>query len=150
MAIKNKQQYADIFTQGVEGSYYYTNMITPPNQELTFTERIRAEENLLAKFSGGTVHRIYFGEGYLDSKVVAKIIERIAKYTRIPYFDIAPSYSICEKCGTYHAGVVETCGECSGGMITYDRIVGYYRPRRQANSGKYQEILERRSALLKI
>ena len=151
MAIKNKEQFGDdIFTQGVEGAYYYTNMITPPNQELTFTERIRAEEDILSKFSGGTVHRIYFGEGYLDANVVAKIVERIAKNTRIPYFDIAPTYSICEKCGTYHPGVVENCGECGGNAVTYDRIVGYYRPRNQANSGKYLEITERRSARLSI
>lgn len=26
----------------------------------------------------------------------------------------------------------------------YDRVVGYYRPRRQTNAGKYQEIQERK------
>jgi len=26
----------------------------------------------------------------------------------------------------------------------YDRVVGYYRPRSQANPGKYQEITERK------
>ena len=120
-------------------------MITPPNEELTLSERIAVEEDILPLFTGGTVHRIYVGEGYNGLKATAKLIEKIARTTKVPYFDISPVYSICDKCGSYHRGVSNICAEsnCDGEATTYDRIVGYYRPRKQANSGKVKEIEER-------
>jgi len=145
MAEVDKAIYGDdIVTQGTEGSYYYTSMITPPNEELTLSERIAVEEDILPLFTGGTVHRIYVGEGYNGLKATAKLIEKIAKTTTVPYFDISPVYSICDECGSYQRGAVTVCGDCGGEATTYDRIVGYYRPRKQANSGKVKEIEERK------
>jgi len=145
MAAVDKELYSDIFTQGVEGSYYYTSMITPPNQELSLSERIAVEEDILPLFTGGTVHRVYVGEGYGNTPAMAKLIEKIAKSTKLPYFDISPVYSLCDECGAYQRGASTVCAEpnCDGEAITYDRIVGYYRPRKQANAGKVLEIEER-------
>jgi ribonucleoside-triphosphate reductase len=145
LAAVDKELYGDIVTQGVEGSYYYTSMITPPNQELSLSERIAVEEDILPLFTGGTVHRVYVGEGYGNTPAMAKLIEKIAKSTKLPYFDISPVYAICEECGAYQRGASSICAEpnCDGEATTYDRIVGYYRPRKQANSGKVMEIEER-------
>lgn len=147
MAMKDKELYGeDIYTKGVKGAYYYTSMVTPPDEDLSFLDRLNIEERLLPIFSGGTINRQYFGEGYFDPVVVAKIIEKIARHTKIPYFDISPTYSICNVCGSYQRGVHEHCSEsgCEGKTTTFDRIVGYYRPREQANSGKLLEIQSRK------
>jgi ribonucleoside-triphosphate reductase len=147
LAMKDKKLYGDdIYTKGVEGAYYYTSMITPPDEDLEFLDRLKIEENLLTEFSGGTVNRQYFGEGYFDPVVVAKLIEKIAKNTKIPYFDISPTYSICNVCGGYQRGVHDKCADpkCEGTTTTFDRIVGYYRPRNNCDSGKLEEIKSRR------
>jgi len=143
LAILDKQTYPDIITQGIEGAYYYTSMITPPSQELSVFERIRIEEQILPLFTGGTVHRIFIGNESPDPKATAKLIENIARNTKITYFDIASTFSVCTVCKKDYRGVMHTCPEDGNPMQTWDRIVGYYRPRSQANSGKVQEILER-------
>lgn len=152
LAMIDKSMYGDdIYTKGVKGAYYYTSMITPPDEDLTFLDRLNIEESMLIEFSGGTINRQYLGEGYFDPIVVAKLIEKIARNTKIPYFDISPTYSICNVCGGYQRGVHDKCSEsnCDGTTTTFDRIVGYYRPRSQANSGKLLEI-ESRKLMLEI
>jgi len=133
----------DIFMQGNGIGKYYTSMITPPNQDLSILERIAVEESLLAQFTGGTVHRIFVGEHKPSVEAMAKLVENIAKNTKITYFDIATTFAVCSACDEYQRGDDDTCLECGGEMVIWDRIVGYYRPRKQANSGKVQEIQDR-------
>jgi len=133
----------DAYIQGNGHGKYYTSMVTPPNQELSVLERIQAEEELLKLFTGGTVHRIYIGEHEPSADALAQLIENIAKNTKVPYFDIASTFSVCTECGTYQRGEQKVCPECGGVMDIWDRIVGYYRPRRQANDGKVAEIVDR-------
>lgn len=144
LAFIDKEKYGkDIFAQGTEGAWYYSTMITPPNEPLSFFERIDIEEQLLPLFTGGCIFRTYIGEANPSAAGMVKLVERIAKNTKIPSFDFAPTYSICSECGRYNAGAVPTCRECGKPCVTYDRIVGYYRPRDNSNIGKLQEIKER-------
>jgi len=140
----DKKLYGDkIITQGVEGAYYYTSMVTPPSQELSILERIDVEENLLPLFTGGTVHRIYIGDHMPNPKSLGTFIERVARNTKVPYFDIAATFSVCEECKNTIRGAISSCPVCGGNTSIWDRIVGYYRPRSQANAGKVQEIKDR-------
>ncbi len=144
LAMMDKELYGDdIFTQGIEGAWYYTSMVTPPNQELGLIERILIEQDILLKFSGGTIHRVFLGEQNPSVAGVAKLIERITKHTKVVYFDLASIYSICKKDGKQRRGNHPICEECGSEALVYARIVGYYRPISQANAGKMQEILER-------
>ena len=138
------------FIQGNGQGKYYTSMVTPPNQELSVLERIKIEEDILTQFTGGTVHRIYIGEHKPSPKVVGKLIENIAKNTKIPYFDIASTFSTCNDCGQYERGDLTVCPICGGDMDIWDRIVGYYRPRRQCNKGKLAEIVDRQWQTIEI
>ena len=133
----------DIFMQGNGIGKYYTSMITPPNQDMTIMERIAIEEKMLSMFTGGTVHRIYIGEHKPSPEAMGKLVEAIAKNTKITYFDIASTFAVCSDCDGYQRGDNEACPDCGGEMVIWDRIVGYYRPRKQANKGKVQEIHDR-------
>ena len=142
LAKVDRAQHPDIFTQGTEGAWYYTSMVTPPNQTMGIFDRVEVEQDILALFSGGTVHRIYVGEKNPDIYATAKLIETIAKMTTVAYFDLASIYSVCTADGLYKRGKHPTC-ECGAENLVYDRIVGYYRPISQANAGKAREMLER-------
>jgi len=145
LAFKDREMHPGIITQGTADAPYYTSMITPPSAEMPFTKRLSFEEEMLPLFTGGTVFRIFMGENRSEPDSLIKFISKIAKKTKIPYYDISPTYSICRTCGTYHAGAVESCKSCSGEVYTYDRIVGYYRNRNRANVGKAEEIKARTS-----
>jgi ribonucleoside-triphosphate reductase len=148
LAMRDKELYGeDIFTQGVEGAYYYTSMITPPSQDLGIVSRIEVEQELLPLFTGGTVHRIFIGEQKPDPVQAIKLIRAIAKHTKITYFDLAATFGVCSVCSHEQRGDSPICEEDGEAMYVYDRIVGYYRPRSQANSGKYREIIERKVAI---
>lgn len=145
LALIDKEKYGKgIYAQGRKGAWYYSTMITPPNAPLLFGERVRIEEQLLPLLTGGCIFRAYIGEANPSAAGLLKITEWMVKETRIPSFDFAPTYSICSECARHNRGAVPTCYECGGTTVTYDRIVGYYRGREQANVGKLQEIRERR------
>lgn len=142
LAKVDKKLYPGIFAQGIEGAWYYTSMVTPPNQTMGIFDRAKIEEDILPLFSGGTVHRIYVGEEKPDVYATAKLIQTIAETTKVAYFDLASIYSVCTEDGTYVRGKHPVC-ECGAEAQVFDRIVGYYRPISQANAGKAREISDR-------
>ncbi|MBN2367794.1 hypothetical protein JXC34_02155, partial [Candidatus Woesearchaeota archaeon] len=69
--------------------------------------------------------------------------------TRLPYFSITPTFSICPDHG-YVTGEHFKCPNpteseetCSKRCEVYSRIVGYYRPVDQWNAGKKEEFRQR-------
>jgi ribonucleoside-triphosphate reductase len=67
------------------------------------------------------------------------LIQKIAHNTKITYFDFAVTFSICENTHTFN-GAIYTCPTCGGTTVPFDRIVGYYRPRENSNTGRRAEI----------
>jgi len=132
-----------IFMQGEYPECYYTAVLTPPNQDLGFFERIKIEEKLIPLFTGGTVCRLYVGDSGPSPEAVGKLIKRIAEHTEVAFFDLAITASICTECGEYHHGVVETCTVCGSPTKIWARVVGYYRPVENWNIGKQREFRER-------
>lgn len=143
LAQKDIQQYPGITTQGMDGDPYYTSLLTPPAQELSFLDRLKIEEQLLPKFTGGTVHRVYTGEAYPDLDGMVKLTEKVTRGTKIPYFDFSTTFSVCKVCGGYSRGEHYDCPRCGGDSKVFSRVVGYYRETERYNKGKLQEFKER-------
>lgn len=133
----------DIFVQGEYPECYYTAMITPPNQELGFFERIEIEEKLIPLFTGGTVCRLFIGDSGPSPESVGKLVRRIAEHSKLSFFDLAVTASVCVDCGNHHYGEIEECEVCGGSVKTFARVVGYMRPITQWNVGKQREFRER-------
>jgi ribonucleoside-triphosphate reductase len=70
------------------------------------------------------------------------LVKKVAETTRLPYFTVTPTFSVCQNCGRLK-GKVEQCPKCGRETEIYSRIVGYLRPISRWNKGKAQEFKER-------
>ncbi len=150
LAKLDKRKYSDILCanetacrQGA--SPYYTNSSQlPVNYTDDIFETLRLQDDLQAKYTGGTVLHIFLGEQVGDIQSVKRLVRKIAGNYRLPYFTLTPTFSVCPSHG-YLAGRQETCSKCSQQTEVYSRVVGYLRPVKQWNNGKQAEFSDRKT-----
>ncbi len=161
LAKKDKGFFEDIISSGSEAVPYYTNSVHLPVWETKdIFETLAHQDELQAKFTGGTVLHFFIGEEIKDIEAMKLLIRKISSSSRLPYFSITPTFSICPVHG-YHPGEKPFCdkehseaelkrygkaredGSTAVPMEIYSRIVGYYRPVQDWNKGKQVEFKQR-------
>lgn len=142
-------QYPDIITANniarkKGAAPYYTNSThLPVNYSDDVFEVLSIQDELQAKYTGGTVLHIFTGEKNMSGTAVRNLVRKITDSFKLPYFTISPTFSICPSHG-YLSGENFICPKCGSGCEVYSRIVGYMRPVTQWNSGKQQEYKDRK------
>jgi len=141
LARLDRQKYPQIVTSGSEKHPYLTNS-TQLNVDATrdVFEALQHQEAVQSLYTGGTIFHTFLPEA-IDGETCRKLVRKIAE-TRIPYFSITPTFSICEHHG-YLKGQHPKCPDCGTETEVYSRIVGYLRPVRTWNDGKQQEFKDR-------
>ncbi len=141
LARLDKEKYHSIVTSGTEKFPYLTNS-TQLNVDATrdIFEALRHQEDVQCLYTGGTIFHGFLPEA-IDSVICMKLVQRIIQ-TKIPYFSITPTFSICDNHG-YLKGQYPKCPDCGEVTEVYSRIVGYLRPIRTWNDGKQQEFRDR-------
>ena len=150
LAMMDKRKFPDIncaneaeFNKGA--SPYYTNSSQlPVNYSDDIFETLRLQDELQAKYTGGTVLHIFLGEQVSDSEAIKGLVKKIAANYRLPYFTLTPTFSICPSHG-YLDGEQSSCSICNQETEVYSRVVGYLRPVKQWNSGKMAEYGDRKT-----
>jgi ribonucleoside-triphosphate reductase len=142
LAKKDKEAHKDIIVAGVK-DHYLTNSTLPSVKEMDFLKTIRTQEPLQVKYSGGTTLNIYLGEKLDNYKQAKELVKKIIENTKIPYFSITPTYSVCKVCG-YIEGEKHKCPKCNRRTEVFSRVVGYLKPKAQYNPGKFEEFRERK------
>lgn len=148
LAMLDKKKYPDIICANEEDwkngqDPYYTNSTQlPVNYTEDIYETLRLQDELQSKYTGGTVFHIYLGEQVEDVQTVKRLIRKISECSRIPYFTITPTFSVCPSHG-YLKGKQEICSICHAETEVYSRVVGYLRPIKQWNNGKQAEFRKR-------
>lgn len=123
---------------------FYTNSThLPVNYTEDIFEVLDLQDDLQAKYTGGTVLHIFCGEKHLTSEAVKRLAKAICNRYRLPYFTITPTFSICPSHG-YIAGEEAVCLRCGEVCEIYSRVVGYLRPVSQWNNGKTEEFKKRK------
>ncbi|MDD5173368.1 MAG: ribonucleoside triphosphate reductase [Candidatus Omnitrophica bacterium] len=126
--------------------HFYTNSTQLP---VDYTDDIfkmlDLQDDLQAKYTGGTVQHLFIGERISDIGALKSLIKKICVKFHLPYFSITPTFSVCPSCG-YMAGEVHICPACKSTCEVYSRIVGYLRPVVQWNDGKQAEFSMRKTA----
>ena len=113
----------------------------------------------------------FLGEKMSSGDACKNLVKKIAENTKLPYFSITPTFSICPEHG-YISGEHFTCPQPNGGgegrkeghdglsksnkgmkqtkpvlcgkrCRVYSRVVGYFRPIQTWNDGKQEEFRNR-------
>jgi len=144
----DKKRYKNIIQSG-DGEPYYTNSTQlPVNWSDDLFASLDIQDRIQVKYTGGTVFHCFLGEAIDDFVTVRNLVKKIANNYKIPYFTISPVFSTCKDHG-YLKGEHFNCPNCGGKTEIYSRIVGYYRPLENWNSGKKSEYSKRKSFKLK-
>jgi ribonucleoside-triphosphate reductase len=143
-ALLDKKHHADVKTAGVEEIPYLTNSTQlPVGYTEDIAEAIMHQNEIQPLYTGGTVFHTFLGEE-VDWETARTLVKKIAYETRLPYFTLTPTFSICQKHGRIK-GKRFTCPTCGAQTEVYSRIVGYFRSVRLWNKGKRQEFEERKT-----
>jgi len=144
LSMLDKKQFPEIICANEEeykkgADPYYTNSTQlPVNYSDDIYETLMLQDQLQAKYTGGTVLHVFLGELVNDIEAVKGLIRKVATNFRLPYFTLTPTFSICPSHG-YLIGKQERCSICDQETEIYSRVVGYLRPVKQWNNGKRAE-----------
>ena len=143
-AKEDRKRYAGILQAGTDEMPYYTNSSQLP---VGFTddpfEALERQEELQAKYTGGTVLHLYMTERVSSADACKTLVRRALSRFRLPYITVTPTFSICPSHG-YLQGEHESCPQCASACEIWTRVMGYHRPVSSFNKGKQGEFHERR------
>jgi len=143
-ALLDKKFYDNIIVAGDKESPYLTNSTQLAVDETSdIAEALLNQDDIQPLYTGGTVFHTFLGEE-IGWKEARNLVKKIAENTKLPYFTLTPTFSICPKHGRIK-GKRFTCPQCGRQCEVYSRIVGYFRSVRLWNKGKRQEFDERRN-----
>ncbi len=154
LAMLDKKRYPDIRCANEEdyrngAAPFYTNSTQlPVNYTDDIYETLMLQDELQARYTGGTVLHLFLGEQVNDVSTIKNLIRKIASQFKLPYFTLTPTFSVCPSHG-YLAGEQPQCPICGHETEVYSRVVGYLRPVRQWNNGKQAEYRIRKTYDLK-
>jgi len=146
----DKRKYPDIIvanekylSDGVEPFYTNSSQL-PVDYTGDLFEALEHQDKLQPLYTGGTVFHIFLGERIYSWKAAAELVKKVAHISRLPYYSLTPTFSICASHG-YLTGEKRVCPYCGAKCEVYSRIVGYFRPVDQWNDGKQAEFRIRRT-----
>lgn len=124
---------------------FYTNSSQlPVDFDGDLFEALEHQEKVQTLYTGGTVFHIFMGERLHSWKAAAELIKKVSWNSRLPYFTLTPTFSICPNHG-YTSGEHDKCPVCGATSEVYSRVVGYLRPVDQWNDGKQAEFSIRKT-----
>ena len=138
----DKRKYPNIITAGERAPYYTNSTTLPVNSGLDLITALKHQEELQTLYTGGTVHHIFLGESLEDGESCMNLVRKVSHNTRLPYFTVTPTYTICDDHG-FIPGEYPKCPSCGKVTEVYSRVVGYFRPVRNWNVGKQEEFRQR-------
>jgi len=147
LALKDKQKYPDIITAGTKEVPYYTNStMLPVNYTDDAFEALKLQDEILQKYTGGSVLHIFLGEKLQNGEQAKKLVKKVFENFKLPYISLTPTFSICPNHG-YLSGEHFKCPKCviEQPCEVYSRVVGYIRPVSQYNLAKQREFKDRKT-----
>jgi len=155
----DKQLHPDIITSGTTEPYLTNSTHLPVDYTDDAITAIEHQNDIQPLYTGGTIFHLFVGERLTDGETCKRLVRKVAENTRLPYFSITPTFSVCPEHGYVkgehfqcpvevegasdepaNAGRSHVCGKTSE---VYSRIVGYYRPVQNWNAGKQEEFKDR-------
>ena len=146
-AKEDQKRFPDILQAGTREAPYYTNSShLPVGYTQDPLEALRHQDDLQVLYTGGTVLHLFLGERIYDWKICRDFVKKVISKHRLPYITITPTFSVCPTHG-YISGEVKTCPDCQATCEIWSRVVGYFRPVQEWNTGKKSEYADREEYL---
>jgi len=143
-AKEDRARWPDIVQAGTPQAPYYTNSShLPVGHTDDPLAALDHQDELQTRYTGGTVLHLFLGERVRDWKTCARFVRKVAEGYRLPYFTLTPTFSVCPSHG-YLSGERPECPECGERCEVWSRVVGYFRPVDQWNTGKKSEYVQRK------
>jgi len=142
LARLDRKMYPDIICSGGDEPYLTNSTQLPVGHTDDAITAIEHQNDIQPLYTGGTMFHTFLGERLTDGESCKQLVKKIAHNTKLPYFSITPTFSICKTHG-YIKGEQFKCPECNSETEVYSRIVGYYRPIQNWNAGKQEEFKDR-------
>lgn len=144
LAKSDKKLYPDIITAGKDAPYLTnsTQLAVDCTDDILFA--LEHQNKIQPLYTGGTIFHTFLGERLRSGEACKQLVKKIAHNTKLPYFSITPTFSVCVEHG-YLAGEQPVCRECGARTEVYSRVVGYYRPVQRWNVGKKEEFRQRKT-----
>lgn len=142
LALKDKELYPDIYTQGSGKDCYYTNSChIPVSMVKDINSTFAHQDDLQIQFTGGTVIHVWL-EGAIPGEHAKTIVQEMFNKYQVPYMSLSPISRYCEEHG-YVTEHVDKCPICKKQLKKYQRITGYLRCIDNFNRGKAAEFKDR-------
>ncbi len=141
LARLDKKSHPDIqvANSGINAEPFYTNSTQlPVDFSNDVFEVLDLQDELQAKYTGGTVLHIFAGERINNLDTIKSLVKKVCFNYKLPYFTFSPTFSVCPEHG-YLNGEHNVCPKCESICEVYSRVVGYLRPVAQWNEGKQAE-----------
>lgn len=108
-AKEDKKMYGDeIITAGGEVPYLTNSTHLPVGSTDDPIEAVMHQSELQALYNGGTILHLFLGERLPDGESCKKLVRRVAENSRLPYFTVTPTFSVCPVHG-YVSGEHHEC-----------------------------------------
>lgn len=104
----DKKIYPDIITAGEKFPYLTNSTHLPVDYTDDPILAIEHQNDIQPLYTGGTIFHTFLGERMTDWRATMTLVRKIAENTRIPYFSITPTFSICPVHG-YIKGEHHNC-----------------------------------------
>lgn len=149
LARLDKQMYPDIITAGKDTPYLTNSTQLPVDYTDDLIFALKHQNDIQPLYTGGTIFHTFLGER-IQAETARKLVKYIAYNTKLPYFSITPTFSICKDHG-YISGEHWKCPvqvnghACGKPCEVFSRIVGYFRPVQSWNDGKREEFSQRKT-----
>ncbi|MBB5320071.1 ribonucleoside-triphosphate reductase [Marinobacter oulmenensis] len=116
-AKEDRKRFSGILQAGTDEAPYYTNSSQLP---VGFTddpfEALDLQDDLQARYTGGTVLHLYMRERISDAATCGRFVKTVLENYRLPYITVTPTFSICPVHG-YLNGEHEFCPKCDEQLL---------------------------------
>ncbi len=107
LARLDKEMYPGIITAGKKVPYLTNSTQLPVGYTDNLWFALEHQSELQPFYTGGTVFHVFLVES-IDAETCRKLVKKIAYNTKLPYFSITPTFSVCPVHG-YIPGKHEKC-----------------------------------------
>jgi len=108
LARVDRKNYPDIKTSGKKEPFYTNSTNLPVSYTDDIFDALEHQDELQAKYTGGTVLHGFIGEAISSGESCAKLVKKIAYKFKLPYYTVTPTFSVCPTHG-YIKGRHESC-----------------------------------------